>query len=175
MPTDVTMLRLGIQRHQPRRIRGMEFLRPQVCCRDRRQRGERHLVAERQFRKVIGYRQIPQLLSCMANALSRNRLQKDLPSRSLWGSRSADFQRRSGLLPQRDRRSQLLLILSCIRATHRPIFVWRLECDLVPRVFPIEPCRPNCIPRLDFTEGRCKQIETTEVEYFQPQTLISVM
>jgi hypothetical protein len=46
---------------------------------------------------------------------------------------------------------------------------------LVPRVFPIEPRRPNCIPRLDFMEGRCKQIETTEVEYFQPQTLISVM
>jgi putative transposase len=29
------------------------------------------LVAERQFRKVIGYRQIPMLLSSMANAVSR--------------------------------------------------------------------------------------------------------
>jgi hypothetical protein len=29
------------------------------------------LVAERQFRKVIGYRQIPLLLSSMANAVSK--------------------------------------------------------------------------------------------------------
>ena len=29
------------------------------------------LVAERQFRKVIGYRQIPTLLSSMANAVSK--------------------------------------------------------------------------------------------------------
>jgi hypothetical protein len=29
------------------------------------------LVAERQFRKVIGYREIPMLLSSMANAVSK--------------------------------------------------------------------------------------------------------
>ena len=60
--------------------------------------------------------------------------------------------------------------------TRRPILCMASGVRaLVPRVFPIEPRRPNCIPRLDFMEGRGKQIETTEVEYFQPQTLISVM
>jgi len=34
------------------------------------------LVAERQFRKVIGYRQIPMLLSSMANAVSRKPIAK---------------------------------------------------------------------------------------------------
>ena len=72
-------------------------------------------------------------------------------------------------------RSQLLLILSCIPLPVVRSYVWRLECALVPCVFPIEPRRPNCIPRLDFAEGRCEQIETAEVEYFQPQMLISVM
>ena len=61
-------------------------------------------------------------------------------------------------------------------ATRRPILYMASGVRaLVPCVFPIEPRRPNCIPRLDFTEGRCEQIETAEVEYFQPQMLISVM
>ena len=34
------------------------------------------LVAERQFRKVIGHRQIPLLLSSMATAVSKNSLAK---------------------------------------------------------------------------------------------------
>jgi hypothetical protein len=34
------------------------------------------LVAERQFRKVIGYRQIPLLLSSMANAVSKKSVAK---------------------------------------------------------------------------------------------------
>jgi hypothetical protein len=34
------------------------------------------LVAERQFRKVIGYRQIPMLLSAMANAVSKRPIAK---------------------------------------------------------------------------------------------------
>jgi hypothetical protein len=34
------------------------------------------LVAEQQFRKVIGYRQIPLLLSCLANAVSQKPLAK---------------------------------------------------------------------------------------------------
>ena len=41
------------------------------------------LVAERQFRKVIGHRQIPLLLSSMANAISKNPLRKQRRSRSL--------------------------------------------------------------------------------------------
>jgi hypothetical protein len=34
------------------------------------------LVAERQFRKVIGYRQIPMLLSSMANAIANRSVAK---------------------------------------------------------------------------------------------------
>jgi hypothetical protein len=34
------------------------------------------LVAERQFRKVIGYRQIPMLLSSMANAVANRSVAK---------------------------------------------------------------------------------------------------
>ena len=41
-----------------------------------RQPGSGLLVAERQFRKVIGYRQIPLLLSSMANAVSRKPIAK---------------------------------------------------------------------------------------------------
>ena len=42
-------------------------------------------VAEQQFRKVIGYRQIPLLLSSIANAVSREPIAKPrkLPSPSL--------------------------------------------------------------------------------------------
>ncbi len=35
------------------------------------------LVAERQFRKVIGFRQIPLLLSAMANAVSKKSIVKE--------------------------------------------------------------------------------------------------
>ncbi len=38
--------------------------------------GSRLLVAERQFRKVIGYPQIPALLSTMANAVSKKPIAK---------------------------------------------------------------------------------------------------
>ena len=34
------------------------------------------LVAERQFRRVIGHRQIPVLLSSLANAISKNPIAK---------------------------------------------------------------------------------------------------
>jgi hypothetical protein len=36
----------------------------------------RMLVAERQFRKVIGYQQIPGLLTSMANAVSKKSVAK---------------------------------------------------------------------------------------------------
>jgi putative transposase len=58
------------------------------------------LVAERQFRKVIGYRQIPLLLSSIANAVSKKPMRKEPPSRSLSGSRVANFQRSSGQSPE---------------------------------------------------------------------------
>jgi hypothetical protein len=38
--------------------------------------GSAPLVAERQFRRVIGYRQIPLLLSSMANAASKKPIAK---------------------------------------------------------------------------------------------------
>jgi putative transposase len=41
------------------------------------------LVAERQFRKVIGHRHIPVLLSSMSNLLLKNQLRKELLSHSL--------------------------------------------------------------------------------------------
>jgi len=47
------------------------------------------LVAERQFRKVIGHREIPIFLSSMANiGGSKNQLRRGPPSRSLWGTES---------------------------------------------------------------------------------------
>ena len=58
------------------------------------------LVAEQQFRKVIGYRQIPSLLSSMANAVfHKNRLPRRLQSRSLCFRGSLNFQRNSGQPP----------------------------------------------------------------------------
>lgn len=36
------------------------------------------MVAERQFRKVIGYRQIPMLLASMANAISKKPVTKEV-------------------------------------------------------------------------------------------------
>jgi hypothetical protein len=49
------------------------------------------LVAEQQFRKVIGYRQIPLLLSSMANALSQKPVAKKA-HRVAYGSSVANFQ-----------------------------------------------------------------------------------
>ena len=54
------------------------------------------LVAERQFRKVIGYRQIPMLLSSMANAVSKKPAAKGAAAYNLYVPRVAHFLRNSG-------------------------------------------------------------------------------
>ena len=54
------------------------------------------LVAERQFRKVIGHRQIPMLLSSMANAVSKKSLAKNLEVALSMSSEGRHFQRSSG-------------------------------------------------------------------------------
>ena len=57
------------------------------------------LVAERQFRKVRGFREIPLLLASLPTQFPENRLPTKRPLRSLATSRVADFQRNSGQSP----------------------------------------------------------------------------
>jgi len=65
---------------------------------DRRWVGSGLLVAERQFRKVIGHRQIPLLLSSMPTPFLRNDCERSRGRVVYEGSRVADFQRRPGNL-----------------------------------------------------------------------------
>ena len=61
--------------------------------------GSRLLVAERQFRKVRGFREIPLLLASLPTQFPENRLPTKRLLRSLVTSWVADFQRNSGQYP----------------------------------------------------------------------------